>query len=193
MKKLYYKRLKSICFSSPSIISLVFSIVLLSSTEGVAQEGIAAIIVNCTEKMITGRKANNIVRETFTLQPSQYTVIGCIDGNDIEDFFYEAQDNSKTSINSKISISASGTSEPKIVQEGPVSKVKASYTSKNCPSYDQSNPYILYIDVFSDGSIQNCLKDLGCNTVNNILQKSAELGRTKKNSALFERDHKNIK
>lgn len=187
MKKLYYKNLKSIYISSLSVILLVFPIVLLSSAKGVAQEGVAAIIVNCTEQKVTGKKTNNLINKTFTLLPSQSTVIGCIDGNDIKDFSYKAK------INSKILISASETSEPKIVQKDPDSKVKVSYTSQNCPSYDQSNSYILYIDVFSDGSIQNCLKNLGCNTVNNILQESAELGRAKGNSTLFEGGNKNIK
>ncbi|MBY0501507.1 MAG: hypothetical protein K2P93_05845 [Alphaproteobacteria bacterium] len=184
MKKLSYSNLKSIYFPTILTISLVFPVVLLSlSAKGVGKNGVAAIIVNCTKTEVTGYKSNNLINETFTLKPSQNTVIGSVDGDDINMFSYNAH---ITCDSSKTSIMAQGTSKP-IVHNDSNSKVNVSYTSQTCPSYEGSNPYTLYIDVFSDSSFQNCPKDLGCNTVNNLMRNSPDLTGVKRSSALYKK------
>ncbi|MBS0271575.1 MAG: hypothetical protein JSR85_02875 [Proteobacteria bacterium] len=140
--------MKNILFIGGAVLSCVFY-----NDATAADIGLAATIVNCTQKTVTGYTENEMGPFDFTLKyPNQSAIGGCIDCLPPPTFsFYAKVDESYVTL-------GQGDSAPTVYN---ADNITISTKSINCPA-GENNPYTLWVAVFSDNSIPECGTNVGC-------------------------------
>lgn len=118
-----------------------------------ADTGLAATIVNCTKKSVTGYTENEVGTFDFSLKyPNQSATGGCVDCLPPPTFsFYAKVDKSYVTL-------GQGDSAPTVHN---ADKITISTNSISCPE-EGNNAYTLWVVVFSDNSIPECGTNVGC-------------------------------